>query len=222
VGSLHANAPAFLGTAMVVCRDFATAYLQVHFPNTHGGLTPAALVNERPCIAKGVIFTENTHRSLHQQRGASAPRGFANALTSAFRAHYRRRSPDDTHGGLTEGTVVRAYGCCRAMIHFCSTPSVLPSHGGVTPAALVSVRLCTAKIVIFRRTVVATRQERGASAPRGLANALASAFRAHYRRRSPDDTHGGLTQGAVVRPFASWRTCWFCAAQRSYYPATAG
>jgi hypothetical protein len=62
---------------MVVCRDFAAAYLQVHFPNTHGGLTPAALVNVRFCIAKGVIFTENEHRSLHQERGASAPRGAA-------------------------------------------------------------------------------------------------------------------------------------------------
>jgi len=67
---LHANATAFVGTAMVVCRDFAAAYLQVHFPNTHGGLTPAALVNVRSCTAKGVIFTENTHRSLHQERGA--------------------------------------------------------------------------------------------------------------------------------------------------------
>jgi hypothetical protein len=35
-----------------------------------GGLTPAALVNVRFCIAKGVIFTENEHRSLHQERGA--------------------------------------------------------------------------------------------------------------------------------------------------------
>jgi hypothetical protein len=55
---------------MVVCRDFAAAYLQVHFTNSHGGLTPAALVNVRFCIAKGVISPENEHRSLHQERGA--------------------------------------------------------------------------------------------------------------------------------------------------------
>jgi hypothetical protein len=69
-GFATATAPAFVGTAMVVCRDFAAAYLQVHFPNSHGGLTPAALVGVRFCIAKGVIFTENEHRSLHQERGA--------------------------------------------------------------------------------------------------------------------------------------------------------
>jgi hypothetical protein len=70
VGSLHANAPAFVGTAMVVCRDFAAAYLQVHFPNSHDGLTPAALVNVRFCIAKGVISPVNEHPSKRQERGA--------------------------------------------------------------------------------------------------------------------------------------------------------
>jgi hypothetical protein len=45
----------------------------------------------------------------------------------------------------------------------------LPNHGGLTPAALVSMRLCTAKGVIFpadeRRAV---HQERGALAPCGV------------------------------------------------------
>jgi hypothetical protein len=41
----------------------------------HGGLTPAALVNVRLCIAKGVIFPANERRAVHQERGASAPRG---------------------------------------------------------------------------------------------------------------------------------------------------
>ena len=129
---------------------------------THGGLTPAALVDVRLCTAKIVILSGERSLQQRQERGASAPRGLANALTSAFRAHYRRRSPDDTHGGLTEGTVVRAYGCCRAMIHFCSTPSVLPSHGGLTPAALVNVRFCIAKGVISPvNEHPSKRQERG-------------------------------------------------------------
>jgi hypothetical protein len=55
---------------MVVCRDFAAAYLQVHFPNTHGGLTCAALVNVRFCTAKIVILPGELSLQQHQERGA--------------------------------------------------------------------------------------------------------------------------------------------------------
>jgi hypothetical protein len=39
-----ATAPAFASTPPAVPGDFAEAFLQVRFPDTHGGLTPAALV----------------------------------------------------------------------------------------------------------------------------------------------------------------------------------
>jgi hypothetical protein len=128
--------------------------------------------------------------------------------------------------------------------------TVLPNHGGLTPAALVNVRLCTQSFSRERRPsgwrkpavvrqaecplqqqiqsekvgsrsdcVTAPRRadarrscerafahrrsrfhpndhvvhttERRASAPRGCANALASALPAHYGQRSPNRTHGG-------------------------------
>jgi hypothetical protein len=70
VGSLHANATGVRARhSDGSLRDFAAAYLQVHFPNTHGGLTPAALVNVRFCIAKGVISPVNEHPSKRQERG---------------------------------------------------------------------------------------------------------------------------------------------------------
>ncbi len=192
---------------MVVCRDFAAAYLQVHFPNTHGGLTPAALVDVRLCIAK-IAFFRRTVVATAPGAGSVSPRGIYSVceLETGKITALLLQTRFATHSGLTEGTVVRACGSCRAVLGICSTPSVLPSHGGLTPAALVSVRFCIAKIVIVSGgRSLQQHQERGASAPRGLANALTSAFPAHYRRRSPDDTHGGLTEGTVVRAYGCSR-----------------
>jgi|GEM_PF-5896980 len=41
--SLDANAPAIVSIVPAVSRDCTAAFLQVRFPNVHGGLTPAAL-----------------------------------------------------------------------------------------------------------------------------------------------------------------------------------
>jgi hypothetical protein len=41
----------------------------VRFPDTHGGLTPAALVNVRSRIAK-IVFSPGNVRTRTQERGA--------------------------------------------------------------------------------------------------------------------------------------------------------
>jgi hypothetical protein len=133
--------------------------------HTHGGLTSAALVGVRFCIAKGVISPENEHRSLHQERGTSAPRGIYSVceLETGKITALLLQTRFATHSGLTEGTVVRACGSCRAALGICSTPSVLPSHAGLTPAALVNVRFCIAKGVISPENEHRSlHQERGA------------------------------------------------------------
>jgi hypothetical protein len=67
-----ATPPAFVSTPPAVPRDFAEAFLQVRFPNTHGGLTPAALVNVRFCIAK-IVFSPTNVRSAPRAGGVSPP-----------------------------------------------------------------------------------------------------------------------------------------------------
>jgi hypothetical protein len=88
-GFATATAPAFVGTAMVVCRDFAAAYLQVHFTNSHGGLTPAALVNVRFCIAKGVIFRKTNTVHCTRSGGRKPPVVPLHANATATSTHYR-------------------------------------------------------------------------------------------------------------------------------------
>jgi hypothetical protein len=68
-----ATPPAFVSTPPAVPRDFAEASLQVRFPNTHGGLTPVALVNVRFCIAKIVIISPDGRRSRNKSGGRKPP-----------------------------------------------------------------------------------------------------------------------------------------------------
>jgi hypothetical protein len=169
--------------------------------NSHGGLTPAALVNVRLCIAKGVISPATGRRAVHQERGASAPRGtdpplrIGNAHRRRYVAHatrsggvsppwsavrVRARNAEShrmavadavrkNHRGLTSR---RSRLCVRPSANIIRFPSATvraTHHGGLTPAALVNVRLCIAKGVISPATGRrAWRQERGASAPRGI------------------------------------------------------
>jgi hypothetical protein len=64
------------------------------------------------------------------------------------------------HGGLRQFAAhpIRAWSLFAEIVRFaCRRP--VPNHGGLTPAALVNVRLCTANVVIFQRTGV-VHQER--------------------------------------------------------------
>jgi hypothetical protein len=68
-----ATPPAFASTPPAVPRDFAEALLQVRFPNTHGGLTPAALVHVRFCIAKIVILSADGRCNTAKSGGRKPP-----------------------------------------------------------------------------------------------------------------------------------------------------
>jgi hypothetical protein len=68
-----ATAPAFVSTPPAVPRDFAVALLQVRFPNTHGGLTPAALANVRSCTAKIVILSADGRCNTAKSGGRKPP-----------------------------------------------------------------------------------------------------------------------------------------------------
>jgi hypothetical protein len=114
-GFATATAPAFLGTAMVVCRDFAAAYLQVHFPNSHGGLTPAALVNVRFCTAKIVILPGELSLQQRQERGGVSPPWFRKraykCVSSTLPTMFARPHPRRADGG-----------------HCCSSVRLLPGN----------------------------------------------------------------------------------------------
>jgi hypothetical protein len=72
-------------------------------------------LNVRSCIAKN-RFSPADIRTPTQERGASAPRGFANALASAFPAHYGQRSPNQNHGGLTNVAPVNVRLCIAKIV----------------------------------------------------------------------------------------------------------
>jgi len=99
----------------------------------HGGLTPAALGNVRLCIAKIVVSPADV-RTPTQERGRKPPVAPINAIATAIHAHARTPSA-----------------ICRRTT-LLSPDTHLPAHGGLTPAALVNVRLCTANVVIFQPT----------------------------------------------------------------------
>jgi hypothetical protein len=51
---------------------------------------------------------------------------------------------------------------------FSSTPFVLPNHGGLRPRSWLYMRLCIAKVAISPAEIRAFKQERRASARRGV------------------------------------------------------
>jgi hypothetical protein len=111
-------------------------------------------------------------------------------------------------------------------------PVRLPNHGGLTPAAPADVRLCIAQIAISPADIRTPTQERGASAPRGLATATAPEFviapltdsrdfaEAYWQVRFPN--HGGLTRGAPVERAFVHRECRYSSADRCHAPRAAG
>jgi hypothetical protein len=144
----------------------------------HGGLTPAALVSVRLCIAK-IVFSPTNVRTATRAGGVSPPffrrQTFAlqperGALLPAFVSipPAVSRAPAAFlqmrflhHGGLTPAalgaavrrTEIEAFRKCVSL-----------HHGGLTPAALVSVRSCIAKIV-FSPTNVRTATRAGGVSP---------------------------------------------------------
>jgi len=137
------------------------------------------------------------------------------------------------HGGLTPAALDSEVGVRRTLFAVPCKRGRLPTHGGLTPAALVHMRLCIAKGVIFpaneRR---ALRQERGASAPRGLATATAPGFviapltdsrdfaEAYWQVRFPN--HGGLTTPLLMRQSVFAEHGSLCSASTACYRPTAG
>jgi hypothetical protein len=100
--------------------------------STHGGLTPAALVNGRPCIADLVNFRWAV--ALCNKSGRRKPT-----------VRYERR--------------LQVIAAPRGLRSFHQT------HGGLTPAALVNGRSCTAESSFFRRTVVVRPPGAGGVSP---------------------------------------------------------
>jgi hypothetical protein len=75
--------PAALGCVFASPRTLPNSHRTAFAFPTHGGLTPAAPADVRLCIAKIAISPADI-RTATQERGASAPRGFATATTPGF------------------------------------------------------------------------------------------------------------------------------------------
>jgi hypothetical protein len=148
---------------------------------THGGLTPAALVNVRLCIPKIAIrpthcryystrsggrqppvantarpFREthicNSVRTCNQERGASASRGAGVGHARETQSPRDRRYPLQTRFPKPRRAHARR-SCFDSRDSPDTIRCALPArpnatHGGLTPAALVNVRLCIPKIAI--------------------------------------------------------------------------
>jgi hypothetical protein len=82
------------------------------------------------------------------------------------------------------------------------------THGGLTPAALGNLRLCTANLVIFQRTGV-VHQERLASVSRGVCDAIADgnvyfARLSHVHSRAVGVSQPGFGKRVAAGRFTSW------------------
>jgi hypothetical protein len=149
---------------------------------THGGLTPAALVNVRLCIPKIAIlpahgrcystrsggrqppvanlaprYSEthicNSIRTRNQERLASAPRGAGVGHARETQSPRDRRYPLQTRFPKPRRADARR-SCFDSRDSPDTIRCALPArpnatHGGLTPAALVNVRLCIPKIAIL-------------------------------------------------------------------------
>jgi hypothetical protein len=108
--------------------------------NSHGGLTPAALVDVRSCIGK-IVFSPTDVRTAIQERGALAPRGFATATAPAFVS--------------TPTAVSRDFAEAPLQVRL---PNI---HGGLTPAALGWMCVCASQKSFFRRQTFAMQHKSG-------------------------------------------------------------
>ena len=97
---------------------------------SHGRLMLAALVEPASLHRKRRYFPGNERRARRQERGALAPRGFSPQVSV--------KRGKSSRGSRRRGS---------------------ENHGGLTVAALVNVRLCTANVAIFQRTDI-VHQER--------------------------------------------------------------
>jgi hypothetical protein len=72
-GFTTATAPAFVSAPMAVSRDFAEAFLQVRFPNTHGGLTNVAPGRTCVCASQKSFFAGGYSHTNRRAGGVSPP-----------------------------------------------------------------------------------------------------------------------------------------------------
>jgi hypothetical protein len=111
--------------------------LQARFAS-HGGLTPAAPGNVRSCIAKGVFPPADVRTPTQERGGVSPPWG-----AFRMRTHQSRCTPCGGAEGVRPGGMHSVHANAKSgNSSHCICRSGLPSHGGLTPAAPVDVRLC--------------------------------------------------------------------------------
>jgi hypothetical protein len=140
----NATAPAFVGIVPAVSRDFTATFLQVRFPNSHGGLTPAAL--GRMCVgaSQKSLFRRQTFAPQRKSGGRKPPVAPINANATA--------TPH------TPSAVCRQIGLVSADAH-------LPTHGGLTPAALGRMCVGASQKSLFHRQTFAPQRKSGGREP---------------------------------------------------------
>jgi hypothetical protein len=141
---------------------------------------PAALVNERSCIAQVAVSPANVRTAEPPRAGGVIPRGMRASSFGKKRSVLPVRYSN--HGGLTPAALVNECSCSAqvavspANVRTAEPPraggvsppwhasilirqetlgvaGAIPNHGGLTPAALVHVRLCSANGAIPRWNV---------------------------------------------------------------------
>jgi hypothetical protein len=200
---------------------------RICIPRTsHGGLTPPALVAERTFAGEKNDFCgAGTH--IHKSGGASARRGFGNAVAiadgsvrrpalarrwseTAFATATRWVStericiPRTSHGGLTPPALVAERTFAGEENDFCGAGTHIHKSGGREPAVGMSNAIAIADAFVQRQ----------ASARRWSETAFATATRwvSTFRVRIPRTSHGGLTPPALgaVRTFAGKKRFFRC------------
>jgi hypothetical protein len=136
-------APAAAGVSQLWCEErvgLRKAFAIARAIPNHGGLTPAALVNERSCSANGAIPRWNVTSCTKSGRRKPT---VANVTHPPVGNAYQQRHP------FTRPGVSGVSQLCDASFPFGETrsplPVRLPNHGGLTPAALGCVfEICRA------------------------------------------------------------------------------
>jgi hypothetical protein len=129
----------------------------------HRGLTPAALVNVRLCVAKGVISPVTGHRAWHQERGRQPPvaqirrcesethiagdmsrmqpgAGGVSSPWETSAAANRKRIPQQVCRACNQergGVSPPWHASVLVRAKTCATASAFRSHGGLTGGVLV-------------------------------------------------------------------------------------
>jgi hypothetical protein len=189
-----------IAAARITARLLRFAILLTCASSSHGGLTPAALVNVRSRIARIAFLRRHEHRT--RSGGRKPPVVSQTRLQVRFQ-HVADNVRRPLHGGLTPAALVRACGDDVPVRGESLLRRPYRDHGGLTPAALVNMRSRIAKIAFSPADARTATKSGGRKPPVDYENALATTIPQYAgdcrrRTREPHCNRSSQNHGALI------------------------